>query len=156
MDVLFTLDGLTLEKKWNEYYIGFMGGQMDDLPCEIRITSEEAAEIKRDKGKIREILDKYKDGRIPWTEEYFINSGIIDYLLFKGISIDSIKRIINKFNKYPVIEREFYLTIMFGKFPQNGGLSIEGYTAEKLYCKYNLTLLDTYNYLIDIKQHQKF
>ena len=80
-----------------------MCGQLEELPCEIRITSEEANKIKRDKGKIREILDKYKDGRIPWTEEYFINSGIIDYLLFKGISIDSIKRIINKFNKYPVI-----------------------------------------------------
>ena len=44
---------------------------------------------------------------------------------------------------------------MFGKFPQNGGLRIEGYTAKELYCKYNLTLLDSYNYLINIKQHQR-
>lgn len=92
MEVLFALDGLTLEKKWNGYYIRFMGEQMDDLPCEIRITSEEAAKIKKNKEAIREILDKYKDGRIPWTEEFFMNSGIVDYLLFKGISIDRVKR----------------------------------------------------------------
>lgn len=153
MEVLFTLDGLTLEKKWNGYYIRFMGGQMDDLPCEIRITSDEAAKIKKNKEKIREILDKYKDGQIPWTDEFFTNSIIVDYLLFKGISIDRVKRIMNKFNEYPVIEREFYLTIMFRKFPQNGGLRIKGYTAEELYRKYNLTLLDAYRYLIYIKQH---
>lgn len=66
MQILFTLDGLTLENKWNGYYIQFRGGQMDDLPCEIRITSEEAAKIKKNKEKIREILDKYKDGRIRY------------------------------------------------------------------------------------------
>ena len=155
MDVLFTLDGLTLEKKWNGYYIRFMSGQIEELPCEIRITSTEADEIKKNKSRIRDVLDKYKDGRIPWTENFFINSGIIDYLLFKGISIDRVKRLINKFNDYPFIEREFYLTIMCGKFPQNGVVSIKGYTAKKLYCKYNLTLLDSYNYLIYIKQHQR-
>ena len=153
MENLFTLNGLTLEKKWNGYYIRFMGGEMDYFPCEVKITVEEVEKIKKNKKSIREVLDGYKDGRIPWTEEYFINAGIVDYLIFQEFSTKERKDIVNEFNDHPVIKKEFYLTIMFEKFPENGAIEIAGYTAQQLHDKYHLNILESYIGLIYLKNH---
>ena len=60
MEEVIVYKGLKLIRKYEQYYIRFIGGQYEEYPCDLRITNKEALEIISDKEKIKAVRDDYK------------------------------------------------------------------------------------------------
>ena len=78
--------GLTLIKKYEQYYIRFIGGQHEQHLCDLRITDNEALSIISNNKEIKKIRDSYKS-KVPWTKEYFETTAIKDYLIYMSKSM---------------------------------------------------------------------
>lgn len=152
MEVIVKNSGLKLIKKYEKYYIRFIGGQYAEYPCDLLITDGEAREILSDHSKIKEIMVRY-EGKIPWILSTFVDSAIRDYMFYEcQLSEKIIKKNMEKLNRHTDIKMEFYETIMYEQFPVNSPIEAEGYTAEQLKKATSLSLLGVYNYLIYLRE----
>lgn len=85
MKIIVNDSGIKLIKKYERYYLRFMGGQHEEYPCDLLITNREAASVITDNTTMKVIMDKYKK-EIPWTLSYFVEEAIKDYVM-KNIKI---------------------------------------------------------------------
>ena len=152
MEVLVDYKGLSLIKKYNNFYIRFIGGMMDEYPCDFMITKDEADSIIRDNKQIYILRDKYKK-HLTWTLSYFIESAIKDFMRNTAkMNEKQIQSNLEKMNHYEDIKTEFYQTIMTEQFPIESGIRVQGYTAQLLYDTTRLSILGAYNYLIYLRE----
>lgn len=145
---------LSLIKRFNSYYIIFLGGLHEMIPCFLKISDSEAEQIINNKEVSVRIRDYYK-GKINWTEKYFIDSFIKDYLTYEyKLSEKRAKLNLEKLNKHEDIKLELYETIVYGDFPKAGKIEVCGYTAEDIKNQTSLSILGTYNYLIYLRENE--
>ncbi len=152
MEKILEYKGLTLIKKYEHYYIRFIGGQREEFPCDLAITNKEAMSIISSNELIKTIRDEYKK-KVEWTSRYFVNSLLNDYMFYESnMSEKRIKANIDKLNRHEDIKFELYETIVYNKFPVAGAIQVHGYTAEKLNKSTHLSILGSYNYLIYLRE----
>lgn len=155
IETLVNLDGKTLIKKYDRYYIRFTGGTHEELLCDLLINNEDAMDILADNSKISEVFSDYEKN-INWTKNYFVDSAIKDYMLYAcHMYGERITKEIEKLNRHQDIKMEFYRTLMKEAFPKNRAITVEGYTAQKLIGITRLTVLGAYNYLIYLREDPK-
>ena len=145
---------MQLVKKFNNYYIQFNGGLHEETHCFLRISEQEAEEIINNPEKITEIRDSYKS-KIEWTEKYFIDSFLRDYLTsVYGLSNNRVEANLEKLNRHEDIKLELYETVVYGDFPKNG-IKVCGYNVETIKNMTDLSVLGAYNYLIFLREDEK-
>ncbi len=155
MELVLESNGLKLIKKYDRYYIRFIGGQMDDMICDLGITNKDAMTIISNHESIKPILDEYSK-QVSWTKEYFIDNMIKEYMFYEvNMSEKRINLNIQKLNRHTDIKNELYFTISNEKFPVEGAISVCGYTAQKLKETTRLSILGSYNYLIYLREDEK-
>lgn len=155
MEQLLEYKGLELIKKYDRYYIRFIGGTHIEIPCELLITNREAMDIISGNTQIKAVMNEYKS-KIVWDLSYFIDSAIRDYMLYGGnMSEKRIEKGMVKLNRHEDIKMEFYETIMYESFPANSPIKVEGYTAQQLNETTHLTIMGAYNYLIYLREDPK-
>ena len=140
-----------LIKKYNDYYIRFMGGQYSSLPCDIKVTLKEANEIINNPQAIVEIFNVYR-GKVQWTINSFIESGLVDYLSNEEYPSEEIKDIIRRLDKCEEIKFEMYESIMIGEFPVSGLVQICGKTAKDITKENDLDIGKSYLLLLELKE----
>ena len=154
-ETITNLDGKTLIKKYDRYYIRFIGGAHEELLCDLLISDEDAKDILTDNSKISDVFSDYEKN-IKWTKNYFVDSAIKDHMLYVcHMYGDRITKEIEKLNRHQDIKMEFYRTLMREAFPKNRAITVEGYTAQKLTETTRLTVLGAYNYLIYLREDPK-
>lgn len=147
--------GIKLIKKHDRYYISFIGGQIEEIPCFLNISDEEATQIIENPEKIEEIRDSYKK-KVEWTQKRFVDSFIEDCLTYEyKLSEKRVKLNMEKLNRHEDIKFELYETFAYEEFPQSGAIEVCGYTAEKIKNSTYLSVLGAYNYLIFLKEDEK-
>ena len=152
MEEVIVYKGLKLIRKYEQYYIRFIGGQYEEYPCDLRITNKEALEIISDKEKIKAVRDEYKK-KINWTISYFIDSSIMDYMFYEcNMSQKRIEKGLEKLNRHNDIKTELYETITYGEFPKAGAVCVCEHTAQELNSSTHLSILGSYNYLIYLRE----
>ena len=152
MEIIISYKGTKLIKKYNQYYIRFMGRQYADEPCDILISDNEAMSILSNNEEIKRIRDDYKK-RIPWTLEHFMDVAISDYMFNEcNMSEKRITKGIEKLNRHTDLKLELYETLMYDSFPKNAAISVCGYTAKSLKECTQLSILGVYNYLIYLRE----
>lgn len=155
METIVNDSGMKLIKKYERYYIRFMGGQHEEYPCDLLITNREAASVITDNTTMKVIMDKYKK-EIPWTLSYFVEEAITNYMLYAcGTTKKGIAKELERLNRHKDIKMEFYETIMYGDFPANNPITVEGYNAKQLNKNTHLSVIGAYNYLIYLREDTK-
>lgn len=155
MEILVNLEDKTLIKKYDHYYIRFIGGAQEELLCDLLINDEDAKDIIADNSKILEVFSDYEKN-ITWTKNYFVDSAIKDHMHYAcNMSGKRIEKGIEKLNRHQDIKMELYRTLMKEEFPKNRAISVEGYTAQQLKETTKLTVLGAYNYLIYLREDPK-
>ena len=145
---------LSLIKKFNNYYIIFLGGTHETIPCFLKISDSEAEQIIDNPEIITKIRDSYK-GKIEWTEKYFVDSFIRDCLIYEyKLSKKRIKLNLEKLNRHEDIKLELYETMVYGDFPKVGKIEVCGYTAKDIKNQTSLSILGAYNYLIYLRENE--
>lgn len=152
INVIFTDKGKKLIKKYNKYYIRFLGGQYTELPCDLEIRQSEADEIIDGSVTINDVLTKYEK-TTKWSFGHFEDTGLHDYMKYEcRLSDLRIEKAIEKLNRQPDIKLEFYETVIYDSFPIESAIRVEGYTAEKLNASTYLSVMGAYNYLIYLRE----
>lgn len=155
MEQVLVYKGLKLIKKYDHYYIRFIGGQREEIPCDLCISNKEAMAIVADPQEIKNVRDAYKK-KVEWTQTYFIDSALKDYLFYEcNMSEKRISLNLQKLNRHEDIKLELYETIIYGSFPKTGAIEVCSYTAEKLNGTTHLSILGAYNYLIYLREDEK-
>ncbi len=155
MEIVLEYSGLKLIRKYDHYYIRFIGGQYEEYPCDLLITNKEAMEIISNNEEIKVVRDAYKK-KVKWSIEYFIDSFFNDYLFYeKKMSEKRITANLEKLNRHEDIKYELYETLIYESFPRTGAISVCGYTAKNLMETTHLTVLGCYNYLIYLREDEK-
>ena len=150
MELVLEYKGLSLIKKYDKYYIRFIGGQREEYPCDLEISNKEAMSIIPSNELIKNVRDEYKK-KVEWTSRYFIDSFLTDYMFYEcNMTKKQINDNIDKLNRHQDIKFELYETLIYEKFPISGAITICGYTAELLKKSTHLSILECYNFLIDI------
>lgn len=118
MEIIVKNKNLKLIKKYGQYYICFVDGQYEEYPCDLHITNKEALEIVYRNMEIKTVRDTYKK-QIKWTKDFFVDSGLKDYLFYKCcLNESTIKSVLRKLDKHKDIKMKFYETIMYQDFPE--------------------------------------
>lgn len=155
MELVLEYKGLSLIKKYDKYYIRFIGGQREEYPCDLAISNKAAMSIISSNEAIKNVRDEYKK-KVEWTSRYFIDSFLTDYMFYEcNMTKKQINDNIDKLNRHQDIKFELYETLIYEKFPISGAITICGYTAELLKKSTNLSILECYNFLIDILEDKK-
>ena len=155
MEQVLEYKGLSLIKKYDKYYIRFIGGQREEYPCDLAISNKEAMSIISSNETIKNVRDEYKK-KVEWTSRYFIDSFLSDYMFYESnMSEKRIKANIDKLNRHEDIKFELYETLIYEKFPVAGAITVCGYTAESLKNTTHLSILGAYNFLIYIREDEK-
>lgn len=155
MELVLEYNGLSLVKKYDKYYIRFIGGQREEYPFDLAISNKEAMSIISSNELIKNVRDKYKK-KVEWTSRYFIDSFLTDYMFYEcNMTEKQINDNIDKLNKHEDIKFELYETLIYEKFPASGAITICGYTAKLLKNSTNLSIFECYNFLIDILEDKK-
>ena len=155
MEQVLEYKGLSLIKKYDKYYIRFIGGQREEYPCDLAISNKEAMSIISSNETIKTVRDEYKK-KVEWTSRYFIDSFLSDYMFYESnMSEKRIKANIDKLNRHEDIKFELYETLIYEKFPVAGAITVCGYTAEFLKNTTHLSILGAYNFLIYICEDEK-
>lgn len=148
-------EGLSLIKKYDKYYIHFIGGQREEYPCDLAISNEEAMSVISSNENIKLIRDEYKN-KVEWTSKYFIDSYLADYMSHEcNMSKDRFQANIAKLNRHEDIKFELYETLIYEKFPITGAITVCGRTAESLKNTTHLSILGAYNFLIYMREDEK-
>lgn len=152
MELIAKYKGLKLIKKYGQYYIRFVGGQYEEYPCDLHITNKEALTIISQNEELKTVRDAYKK-QVKWTKEYFVDSGIKDYLFYEcGLNETTIVSVLKKFEMHKDIKMEFYETIMYEDFPKSRAITECDYTAQKLNSSANMTVAESYQFLIKLRE----
>lgn len=64
MKIIVNDSGIKLIKKYERYYLRFMGGQHEEYPCDLLITNREAASVITDNTTMKVIMDVMKNIKI--------------------------------------------------------------------------------------------
>ena len=70
MEQVLEYKGLKLIKKYDRHYIRFIGGQIEEIPCDLSITNKEAMLIIAKPEEIKNVRDAYKK-KVEWTQVFF-------------------------------------------------------------------------------------
>ena len=155
MEQIINSNGLTLIKKYDRYYIRFMGGEAGDKICDLHITDDKASTIIANPESIKSICDSYLS-KEEFSEAFFVDSMISDYMAFeRKMSEKRIDLNMQKLNRHPDIKAELYSTIASGEFPVENAIAVCGYTAKQLEESTRLNVLGAYNYLIYLREDEK-
>lgn len=155
MELVLEYKRLSLIKKYDKYYIRFIGGQREEYPCDLAISNKEAMSIISSNEAIKNVRDEYKK-KVEWTTRYFIDSFLADYMFYEcNMSEKRINANIDKLNRHVDIKFELYETLIYEKFPVAGAITVCGYTAESLKKSTHLSILGSYNFLIYILEDEK-
>ena len=155
IEKLLEYEGLSLIKKYDKYYIRFIGGQREEYPCDLAISNEEAMSIISSNENIKLIRDRYKN-KVEWTSKYFIDSYLADYMRHEcNMSKEWCQANITKLNRQEDIKFELYETLIFEKFPIAGAITVCGCTAESLKNTTHLSILGAYIFLIYMREDEK-
>lgn len=153
MELIIKNKGLKLIKKYGQYYIRFVGGQYEEYPCDLHITNKEALTIIYENVEIKTVRDAYKK-QVKWTKDFFVDSGLKDYLFYKCcLNESTIKSVLKKLDRHKDIKMEFYETIMYEDFPKSRAISECNYTAQKLNSYANMTVAEAYQFLIHLREN---
>lgn len=137
--------------QYGSKYIRFVAGEINDCILQRRITDDEAAKIQRGELTMEGVLNYYNNQGGCSPDD--LRDGLLkDYLRTVGMySKQQIDRIVEKLKTYGDIFFEFYDYVLYQKFI-DGGITINGFTAEYLANDYALSPLGAYNYLIYLRE----
>lgn len=89
-----------LIRKYDRYYIRFIGCQYVELPCDILITEEDAEKIIENQKLMDDIFKQYKKN-ITWTMDNFIQNGLKDFMIYDGnytnVEADKLIALLNEY-----------------------------------------------------------
>lgn len=152
MKQILECNDLKLIEKYSKFYIRFLGGQHEEVYCDLLITNDEANEIIDNPEKIINIRDDYKK-KIDWTRSYFVDSYLKDFMKYEcGMSDKNISSNMDKLDHHQDIKRELYETVFYRKYPYSAEIKVCGYSAKQLYEETYLSVLGAYNYLIYLRE----
>lgn len=152
MELIAKYKGLKLIKKYDQYYIRFIGGQYEEYPFDLHITNKEALNIISQNEELKTVRDAYRK-QMKWTQDFFVDSGIKDYLFYEcGLNEQKIQSVMEKLDICRDIKMEFYETIMHEGFPESGAITICDFTAQKLHSMANMTIAEAYQFLIRLRE----
>ena len=118
-----------LIRKYDKYYIRFMGGQYEELICDINITDAEADRIIDSPEIIVDVFNEYRK-HMTWTGNTFIHMGLRDYFIYENYPENDIDEIIKRLDKFENIKYEMYESIIREEFPKSESIRISGKTAK--------------------------
>ena len=143
MDLILEQDGIKLIKKYDRYYLRFIGPTSEKLPCDLLIGENQAFDALHGKTKLYDLLRQEKR-LVPLTMNYYVDAAIKDYLLYwVQWGKEKIETLANLLDKNPEIKKELYLTLMNEEFPENG-INRSGKTAKDYYSESRITIADAY------------
>lgn len=153
MKEILSKNGLSLIQKYNKYYIRFLlNDSTDVIPCDLYIAETEAQDIISGKKNIKNVLNAHRkdsDG----TATHFIDAAITDSLYYDyGFSDTMIMSQIEKLNRHPDIKQEFYFQIIYDCIKLDCFVTENGYNAKMLMKDSGMSLINAYNYLIDVRE----
>jgi len=155
MEQIIDNNGLKLIKKYDRYYIRFIGGKAGDMIYDLHITDDEASVIIATPDSMNDICNDYLE-KEEYSEHFFVDSMISDYMTFeRKMSEKRIELNMQKLNRHPDIKQELYSTIAGGKFPSVKAITVCGYTAKQLEETTRLNVLGAYNYLIYLREDER-
>ena len=150
METITNYNNRSLIRKYDRYYIRFIGGQYVELPCDILITSEEAKNIIENQKLMDDIFKLYKKN-IAWTIDYFIQKGLKDFMIYDGnYTNEEADKLIAVLNEHENIKYEMYECGMTGKYPTNSAVRVGNVTAETIANERNLSACKAYTSLLDL------
>ena len=151
MKIIINYNNRSLIRKYDRYYIRFIGGQYVELPCDILITEEEANKIIENPKTMDEIFISYKNS-VAWTMENFIQNGLKDFLIYDGNNTnEEADKLIEVLNEYENIKYEMYECGMTGRYPTNSAVKVGTVTAEMIANEKHLTACKAYTSLLNLK-----
>jgi hypothetical protein len=140
--------------KYDDYYIRFIGGQYTELPCDIKISKDEAEKIISNPSYINKIFNDYRK-RIPWTSDTFIQIGFEDFFKRSNYSKEETDDIICRLNKFNDIKIEMYESIMLEKFPVCGLVEKKGKTAKDFNEERGTSIGESYLLLLELAEQSR-
>lgn len=153
MEILLKQDNLSLIKRWNNFYITWIIDEnMNWFPAQIKITPKDKEKILK-QNEIRPIFDLYLNKNTNFNSRsfnYYITSGISDYLNYNNVKFSQIQKYTNLLVKYPAISRELYESLAFEKLPEYG-ITVRGFSAKDIHEHFKLNLFNSYMGLIYLK-----
>lgn len=113
METLAEYNGLKLIQKYGQYYIRFMGGQYEEMSCDLHITDQDASTILAQPDVLKKVRDAYKK-LIRWKKDYFVDSALRDYLFHVcSLKDKTIEIILKQFDTRKEIKMELYELIIY-------------------------------------------
>lgn len=144
MKEILKCNSKSLIRKYDKYYIRFIGGQYVELPCDIMITEEEGKKIIENPEEIDNVFKSHKKTSV-WTMDNFINNGLKDFMLYEGnYTNEEVEKIIKLLNEHENIKYEMYESGMTNTFPVSGAVKIENYTAELIVKEKHISICEAY------------
>lgn len=151
METITNYNNRSLIRKYNRYYIRFIGGQYVELPCDILITTEEAENIIGNQKAMDEIFKLYKNN-IAWTMDNFIQKGLKDFMIYDGnYTNEEADKLIAVLNEHENIKYEMYECGMTGEYPTNSAVKVGNVTAETIANEKHLSACKAYIALLNLK-----
>ena len=135
--------------KYDNYYIRFIGGQYAELPCDIKITKQEAESIIDNHSLIDDVINDYRKKMI-WSVSTFIQMGLEDFLERENHSKNDIEQIISSLNEFEEIKYEMYESIMNEEFPKCSLVQVNGKTAKDLSEENSVSIGESYLLLLEL------
>jgi hypothetical protein len=151
MENILNYNNRSLIRKYDNYYIRFIGGQYVELPCDVLITREEAEKIIENQKSMDDIFKQYKNN-IAWTMDNFIKNGLKDFMIYEGnYTNEEADNLFAILNEHENIKYEMYECGMTGKFPENSAVKVGNVTAKMIATAENLSICESYVSLLNLK-----
>ena len=150
MKVIFSSEKYDVISKYTNHYIRFIGGQIQPIPCDLKISEDEYNDIIFGRKIIDDVI-KYYMTIIPWTEEEFIRRGLEDFFIHRyRLNAEEIEEKICKLKNNIPLRNEMYMSIMNESFPIKSWARVKDLTATDYSKKMGTDWSDTYMHMLSL------
>ncbi len=152
MEVITEFHNKKLIKKYNNFYLRFIGGAYEEIPCDIKLSEDEYLSIRNSEEMIDSIFrDKKKE--IPWNMDFFIDEGLKDYLSNEGgILLGDLQSYLSRLQMQEDIRFEMYETAMYETYPVASAIKVNGYSAEQISKSEGINACSAYLRLLEMRE----
>lgn len=136
-----------LVRKYDRWYIRFLGEDGEDEVCDLPISMDDAYMLLQGKANILQIKEKYEQ-QYQWSLEDYVDNAIAEEMRYiHHYTAAEIKKKLALLNQHKGIKVECYDAIITHRFPKYNYIIVQGKTAQWLHENLELSVLDAYLYM---------